>query len=70
MKTLGVNDIAELLHKSASSIQSDTSRNPKVLPPRIIIPGSSVLLWLESDVILWIDEGRKRGREHCRKNTP
>ena len=67
MKTIGPKELAELLHKSVPSITCDATRNPGVLPPRIIIEGSRALLWLESDVISWIDEARKKGREHCKK---
>lgn len=62
LKTLGVEDIAAILHKSKETIQEDARRKPQCLPPRLVIPGSSRLLWLESDVIEWI--------ESCKENPP
>ena len=56
LKTLGVEDIAVLLHKSEETIKSDVRRKPYCLPPRLKIPGSTKLLWKESVVIDWIDE--------------
>ncbi len=61
LRTLGVEDLAPILHRSVATIKSDIYRRPDTLPPRISIPGSTKLLWLETDVIRWI------GR--CSKST-
>jgi hypothetical protein len=42
------------IHRSVSTIREDSRRKPNSLPPRLLIPGSARLLWLESDVLDWI----------------
>ena len=54
MKTLSVTDIANLLHKTPRTIREDARRRPHSLPPRLRIPGSDRMLWLESDVEEWL----------------
>jgi hypothetical protein len=46
MKTYSVDDLSVILKKSKSSIYSDASRNPSVLPPILRIPGSKKLLFV------------------------
>ena len=58
VKFVGVEFIAELFHKTPATVRADIARRPKSLPPRLIIPDSRRLLWLESDVMAWIDELR------------
>ncbi len=66
MITLTIDDLAEVLKRSKKSIYSDVTRNPASLPPRVIIPGSSRLLWRKETVDKWLEEheakpvGRKR----------
>lgn len=67
MKTLGVKQISELLHKSPDSIYSDVGRNPNSLPPRLVIPGSAKLLWLESDVQEWLERCRQKTKGRPRE---
>ena len=57
-KLVGVEFIAELIHKTPATVRVDLARRPKSLPPRLIIPDSRKLLWLESDVLAWIDDLR------------
>ena len=52
---LGPADLAKLLHRSVETIKSDARRRPEVLPPRFKIPGSRRLVWLETDVIAWVE---------------
>ncbi|NBT76566.1 MAG: hypothetical protein EBT15_11515 [Betaproteobacteria bacterium] len=33
---------------------------PETLPPRFKIPGSNRVMWLEADVLAWIEEQRKK----------
>lgn len=47
---LSVDQLAAFLHKSASSIRSDASRNPSALPPICRLPGNKRLLWRLEDV--------------------
>jgi len=56
LKTLGPADLAKLLRRSDETLKSDARRRPDVLPPRFRVPGSRRLVWLESDVIAWIEK--------------
>lgn len=51
---LGVDELAEILHKSPSSIRSDASRNRSALPPICRLPGTKRLLFRSEDVYAWI----------------
>ena len=65
-------DAAELgaryLHKSEGTVWADLARAPDRLPPWVRIPGSRKTLWLESEVLAWIQKhstgnaAPKRGR--------
>lgn len=59
IKTLGVEELAVLLRRKPDTIRSDARRRPNTLPPRIVIPGTTKLLWLEEDVADWIKERRE-----------
>jgi predicted DNA-binding transcriptional regulator AlpA len=59
MKTLTINDLAEVLHVKPATIHDRMYRNPKMLPPRLAIPGKSKPLWLEEDVLAWLKSLRK-----------
>lgn len=54
IKTLGVQELAALIHRAVPTIKSDVNRKPDSLPPRVLIPGSKKLVWLESDVAEWL----------------
>jgi hypothetical protein len=58
IKTLGVEELSVLLRRAVDTIRSDARRRPETLPPRIVIPGTSKLLWLEEDVVNWMKEHR------------
>lgn len=58
LKTLGPDDLAPLLGRAVSTIKADVCRRPESLPPRLLIPGSKQLLWLEQDVVEWIQKLR------------
>ena len=59
-KTLTAEDLAPLLHRTAETIKVDARRRPETLPPRLDIPGSRQLLWLESDVKTWLDNLQRK----------
>lgn len=59
IKTLGVEELAVLLRRKPDTIRSDARRRPNTLPPRIVIPGTTKLLWLEEDVADWMKERRE-----------
>ena len=58
IRTLGIIELAGLLHRAVPSIKSDLCRKPDSLPPRIKMPGSKKLLWIEADVIKWLESCR------------
>lgn len=51
---LNPTQLAEILHKSESTIRSDVHRAPERLPPRVIMPNGKKLLWLRSSVEAWL----------------
>jgi predicted DNA-binding transcriptional regulator AlpA len=59
MKTLTAAELAAILHRKESTIKVDATRRPHTLPPRLKIPGTKRLLWLESDVSAWLLTMRK-----------
>lgn len=58
LKTLGPEDLAPLLRRTVETIKTDARRRPETLPPRLRIPGSTRLMWLEDDVVNWINSCR------------
>ena len=61
IKTLTPEDLAQILGRSVVTIKTDARRKPESLPPRLRIPSSNKLLWLESDVAEWL--------RACRENS-
>lgn len=59
-KLLNVEDLSKIIKKSVRTIQADCSRNPECLPPRFRIPKTNAILWLEKDVIDWLNSGRNQ----------
>jgi predicted DNA-binding transcriptional regulator AlpA len=62
LKTLGPDELATLLHRSVSTIKTDCRRRPQTLPPRLRIPGSTRLMWLEADVLDWLEQHRAKSK--------
>ena len=72
-------DAAELgaryLYKTEGTIWSDLARAPDRLPPPVRIPGTRKTLWLESEVIDWLQKhstgkaAPKRGRPTKRQQV-
>lgn len=58
IETIGIKEVAGILHKSVASVQKDVTRNPEALPPRLNIPGNRRVLWLKTDVIEWLQSKR------------
>jgi len=52
---LDLQQLAAVLHRPASTILSDRTRNPAAVPPAIRAPGTRRLLWREQDVERWLD---------------
>ena len=65
---VGPEYLVPLLHKGLATIKKDAARRPESLPPRLKIPGSAKLLWVEEDVLLWLNSFRP-AREPERKKT-
>ena len=57
-KTVNIEYLAKLLHKTVRTIEIDVSRRPHTLPPRLALPGARRVLWLESDVLAWLEKHR------------
>jgi predicted DNA-binding transcriptional regulator AlpA len=57
-KLVDIEYMATLLHKTRRTLEVDVTRRPETLPPRLIIPGSRKVLWLESDVFAWLEKCR------------
>lgn len=55
---VGPEYLVPLIHRTVATIKVDARRRPESLPPRLKIPGSAKLLWLESDVIEWLQSCR------------
>ena len=65
---VGPEYLSQLLQRKVSTIRTDASRRPESLPPRLLIPGTRNLMWVEQDVLNWLNsfrpeaEKRKVGR--------
>jgi len=59
MKTIGVKELSEMLHKTPNTIQTYSSRNPELLPPRLNVPG--VILLSEYDIAVAWMRGEHQG---------
>lgn len=65
IKTLRAEDLAKLIGRAASTIKTDVRRRPETLPPRLRIPGSNRVLWLESDVAEWLRKCREAEKSNA-----
>ena len=61
-KTLGPADLAVLLRRKESTIKVDARRRPETLPPRFQVPGTNRLMWLETDVLEWMEMVRQESK--------
>ena len=69
MKPLDINELAPILKKAVGTIYRDIKRNPRSIPTPLKIPGSSRLIWLESDVQEWLESCRPKTGGRPRKIT-
>lgn len=60
LETLGPAELAKLLMRSEQTIRSDVHRRPHTLPPRFQVPGTRKLVWLKTDVVVWLEKHRAR----------
>lgn len=56
LATIGVDEMATILHKTPRTVSEDVYRRPESQPPRLRIPGSSKILWRVVDVERWLAE--------------
>lgn len=56
MKYLDVDELAELLGESASSLKRKIKANSHKVPPRMRLPGSKMLRWRLHEVESWVWE--------------
>lgn len=62
-RTLGPQELSErFLPRTPATIIKDCSRKPWSLPPFIRVPGVKGPLWLESDVLAWLEAHRVQTR--------
>lgn len=59
---VGPEYIAELLGIEVSTVKMDARRSPTSLPPRLAIPGRKALMWIEEDVIDWLNSFRPQAK--------
>jgi len=55
---VGPEYLAGLLLRKVSTIKTDATRRPESLPPRLLIPGTARLMWVEEDVLVWLNSFR------------
>lgn len=60
MQTLTIKDLAKILNRSPATIATEVTKYPHKLPPRLNLPGSRRVLWLQEDVEKWLYEHRGR----------
>ena len=53
-RLIGVAELAAMIGLSPTTIKSDVTRRPHVLPPRVIFPGGRRVLWRLIDVTKWM----------------
>lgn len=58
MQTLTIADLSTILNRAQATIATEVTKAPHKLPPRLNLPGSRRVLWLQSDVEDWINEYR------------
>ena len=51
---IGIEQIAERIHRAVSTVRTQVSREPEKLPPRFLIHGSNQVVWMLRVVIDWM----------------
>ncbi|NCW85975.1 MAG: hypothetical protein EBV69_07705 [Oxalobacteraceae bacterium] len=59
LKTMTIDELAPLLKRDVETLRRDLNRRPESLPPKLMIPGSRRLVWLEQDVKAWLQSCRQ-----------
>lgn len=66
VKILTAEQLAPIVQRAVCTIKVDAHRRPDSLPPRLRIPQSTKLLWLESDVLHWLNNCRESQQKPTR----
>ena len=53
MKTIGVRELSEMLHKTPGTIREYRRLHPEYLPPLLNVPGK-ILLWEYDVAVAWM----------------
>ncbi len=61
---VGPEFIADLLGIMVSTVKIDARTKPQSLPPRLLIPGRKALMWVEEDVMEWLNSFRPQAKKH------
>lgn len=67
---VGPEYVSKLLGKEISTIRCDARRKPWTLPPRLLLPGSSKLMWVEEDILDWVNLYRPKLTENNKPGRP
>jgi hypothetical protein len=52
---IDIAELARVLKRRPQTLRRDMRRNPDAVPPRLVLPGTRLLRWRETDVATWID---------------
>ncbi len=55
---LDIYELGEMLGKRPETIRKSLRRNPRLVPPKMHIPGTRMLRWRMHEVERWLDEQR------------
>lgn len=64
-KLTTVEQLAQLIHKSPSTIRADLSRSPESLPPFVKLPGSVRVFFVDVDD--WLNQAIERGLQQSQR---
>ncbi len=53
---LTLQDLSLVLGRSPETIRKDLRRNPKAVPPRLVLPNTRQLRWRIQDVSAWLEK--------------
>lgn len=62
---VGPEFVAELLGIMVSTVKIDARTKPDSLPPRLMIPGRKALMWVEEDVMEWLNSFRPQTKKRA-----
>jgi hypothetical protein len=69
-KIVGLEYLVPITRKSLATLLTDISRNPEALPPRLMLPGSRKIMFIEDVVIDWVNSCRPVRSEQQKRGRP